>query len=117
MIKIKLKKNAKKVDSFLLNYLKSQNKITSRTPEQVEEFLKTMDNNFMEGIPIELKIKFHFSETFFTSSGGSPWLQYWNGCHFFKLSWSKTESVFLLIEYKDGTQKQYPSGDVVKVYD
>ena len=26
MIKIKLKKNAKKVDRFLLNYLKSQNK-------------------------------------------------------------------------------------------
>ena len=44
-------------------------------------------------------------------------VQYYKNTNVLTAGGTTNASVFLLIEYKDGTQKQYPSGDVVKVYD
>ena len=44
-------------------------------------------------------------------------IQYYKTSNVLTTGGTTNARVFLLIEYKDGTQKQYPSGDVVKVYD
>ena len=44
-------------------------------------------------------------------------IQYYKTTNLFTTGGTTNARVFLLIEYNDGTQKQYPSGDVVKVYD